>query len=227
MNKAFFADALASRPLLWEAVLRANSSRVSSSTLLPYATDASVLFGEAAPSFLAWLAERPVTVRCGHTKRDDTFWDYVEESRRLALLDVETLAALSVVAGVALHAPDIARVLRREEVQALRSGIGENMYRYALRRGQYQLGGVLRLFARMHLSLPLTERCVLHGSMAPRFVAARWPAELAEHFLSKLPPLLKEAEMPALDEAETRDIWLALKKLLLREVAPSWAPCFE
>ena len=227
MNKGFFADALASRPLLWEAVLRANSFRASSPTPLSCATEAAALFGEAAAPFLAWLAERPATVRCGHKEQDGTFWDYVEESRRLALLNTETLSALSLVAGVALHAPDIARVLRREEVQALRSGIGENMYRYALCRGQYQLGGVRRSFARLHPSLPLTERCALHGSMAPRLVATRWPDELAKRFLSKLPPLPEGTQMPALDEVEVRNLWLALKKLLLKEVAPSWAPCFE
>ena len=227
MSQGFFADALTSRPLLWEAVLRANSRRESWPAALPYAAEASAVFGEAAPPLLAWLAERPATARRDCEERDDTFWDYGEESRRLALLDAETLAALSRVAGVALHAPDIARVLRREDLRVLRSGIGEDMYRYALCRGQYQLGGVRRLFARLHPSLPLAERCALHGSMAPRLLASRWPGALVERFVPQLPPVPEGMEMPAFDEADTRDIWLALNKLLLKEVAPSWAPCFE
>ena len=127
---------------------------------------------------------------------------------------------------MALHAPEIACALRREDVLTLRSGIGEDMYRYALCRGRYQLGSVRRLFAGLHPSLPLAERCALHGSMAPRLVAALWPEELAERFLPSLPPL-PGGELPSFSEGEIREIWNALKKLLLKEVAPSWAPCFK
>ena len=188
--------------------------------------DASALPGEAAASLLSWLAGRPDAARREQRGQHAAFWDYAEESRRLALLDRETLAALCLVAGVALHAPEIACALRREDVLTLRSGIGEDMYRYALCRGRYQLGSVRRLFAGLHPSLPLAERCALHGSMAPRLVAALWPEELAERFLPSLPPL-PGGELPSFSEGEIREIWNALKKLLLKEVAPSWAPCFK
>ena len=223
MNKGFFTDVLASRPLLWEAMLRANSRPASASEGFP---DASALPGEAAASLLYRLAGRPDAARREQRGQHAAFWDYAEESRRLALLDRETLAALCLVAGVALHAPEIACALRREDVLTLRSGIGEDMYRYALCRGRYQLGSVRRLFAGLHPSLPLAERCALHGSMAPRLVAALWPEELAERFLPSLPPL-PGGELPSFSEGEIREIWNALKKLLLKEVAPSWAPCFE
>lgn len=223
MNRGFFADTLASRPLLWKAMLRANSRPAS---VLGDFPDVSALPGEAAASLLSWLAGRPDAIRREQTGQDAAFWDYAEESRRLALLDAETLAALCLVAGVALHAPDIARVLRREDVLTLRSGIGEDMYHYALRRGQYQLGDVRRLFAGLHPSLPLAERCALHGSMAPRLVAALWPGELVERFLPSLPPL-PGGDLPSFSEGEIREIWIALKKLLLKEVAPSWEPCFK
>ena len=180
----------------------------------------------AAAARLSWLAGRPDAARREQRGQHAAFWDYAEESRRLALLDRETLAALCLVAGVALHAPEIACALRREDVLTLRSGIGEDMYRYALCRGRYQLGSVRRLFAGLHPSLPLAERCALHGSMAPRLVAALWPEELAERFLPSLPPL-PGGELPSFSEGEIREIWNALKKLLLKEVAPSWAPCFK
>ncbi len=231
MNKGFFADALASRPLLWEAMLRANSrpgaSLSASCPAGPYAGQFLDLSGEGAASLLSWLAETPVSSRSGQDTRNTGFWDYAEESRRLALLDAETLAELSLVAGVALHAPEIARVLRREELLNLRAGIGEDLYRYALCRGQYQLGSVRRLFAQSDRSFPLAERCALHGNMAARLVATRWPEELANRMFLALPPLPEGREAPAFSEAEILEIWLALKKLLLKEVAPSWAPCFD
>ena len=38
---------------------------------------------------------------------------------------------------------------------------------------------------------------------------------------------LPGGELPSFSEGEIREIWNALKKLLLKEVAPSWAPCFK
>lgn len=225
MNKGFFADALASRPLLWGAMLRANA-RPAAVPRFPEASVRGLLGADAAP-FLAWLTERAVEQRPPEGRARSGFWDYAEESRRLALLEMDTLGALCLVAGVALHAPEIARVLRREEVRALRRDIGEDLYHYALCRGQYQIGGVRRLFTELHPALPLAERCALHGSMAPRLVASRWPVELGERFFSKLPPLPEGVELPALEEKEIREVWFALKKLLLKEVAPSWASCFD
>ena len=109
----------------------------------------------------------------------------------------------------------------------MRHALGEELYRYALHRGQYQLGGVRRLFARLHPSLPLAERCALHGSMALRLVASGWPAELARRFFSKLPDAPLTQDVPEFGEAEIRDVWIARKKLLLKEVAPAWTPCFD
>lgn len=277
MNRGFFADTLASRPLLWQAILRANArpasmpqgsaaprgeaggradcdanpkdGRYPLSRVLPWegagnAGDDSLQMpslqvflelcgksrfqqdhqGNPVVPFFVWLAGRPGRHR---QEAESGFWDYAEESRRLALLDTETLAALALVAGVALHAPEIAAVLLRDEVLALRRDIGEAMYRYALYRGQYQLGGVRRLFARLHPALSLGERCALHGSLALRLVASRWPTALAERFCSALPALPQGMVPPVFSEAEIREVWITLKKLLIREVVPAWAPCFD
>lgn len=226
MNRAFFADTLATRPLLWEAMIRANSRKGSASLSARKADECSALFGSRASTLLTWLTERPDRVPANGSESDPGFWDYAEESRRLALLDTESLGALCRLSGVALHAREIAHILRRDELLALRAGIGEDMYRYALYRGQYQLGGVRRLFAGLHPMMPLAERCALHGNMTLRLVASLWPEELSSRFLPSLSPLSGE-ELPAFGGAELRELWIALKKLLLREVAPSWAPCFD
>lgn len=248
MNRGFFAETLASRPLLWQAMLRANARPASPPESLSEGAEEAENAGSPRPGsfemllescgvrftrdprgnpavpFSVWLAGRP-----GRRRREaeSGFWDYAEESRRLALLDTETLAALALVAGVALHAPEIAGALLRDDVLALRRDIGEEMRRYALCRGQYQLGGVRRLFARLHPALPLGERCALHGSLAVRLVASLWPDGLADRVCSALPSLPQGMPLPVCSEAEIREVWIALKKLLIREVVPAWAPCFD
>ena len=155
------------------------------------------------------------------------FWDYAEESRRLALLDAPALLELCRVTGVVLHAPAIATVLLRDEVLPLRASLGEETYQYALQRGRYQLGGVRRFFQWRDMDLPLAERCALHGNMALRLVAGLWPEEVALCVCDRLPALPEAAVLPSLTEEECHELWRGVKKLLLKEVAPSWAPCFD
>ena len=37
----------------------------------------------------------------------------------------------------------------------------------------------------------------------------------------------RAAVLPSLTEDERHELWRGVKKLLLKEVAPSWAPCFD
>lgn len=226
MHKQFFADVLARRPALWHRLLQtAPAERIPQ---MPESWREAL--GSGAASLSHWLHQRPpahTPRRQRPAERPEPFWDYAEESRRLALLDADTLAGLCRVAGVALHAPAIAGVLLRDEVLPLREALGEATYRYALQRGRYQLGTVRRFFQWRDTGLPLPERCALHGNMALRLVAALWPEGLSLPFCRRLPALPATAGLPALGEAERHELWRSLKKLLLKEVAPSWAPCFD
>ena len=229
MQKGFFAETLARRPVLWAAMLRANTGSAEDGR-------AVATLGENAAELWRWLAEYP-RPRCAAPDcpcESRGFWDFAEESRRLVLLDVQTLHRLCRVTGTALHAPAIAAVLRRDEVLPLREELGEDMYRYALYRGRYELGGVRRFFAMSQEPFParqsLGRLCARHGVMALRLVATGWPEALVQRFdvmLPVLPDLPKDTALPALSGADRNEIWRAVKKLLLKEVAPSWAPCFD
>ena len=234
MQKAFFAETLARRPALWNAMLRANAGTGGADPAF------AVPPGVEAGPLLRWLDERPRTSLAPDLDQPPLgFWDFAEESRRLALLDPPALGRLCRVTGVALHAPAIAAVLRRDEVLALRAELGKDLYRYALFRGRYELGGVRRFFAMAQEQAAgqggLGRLCAWHGVMALRLVAADWPEALVRRFDGMLPALpdpaqpeaSEDAAEPALDRAERDELWRAVKKLLLKEVAPSWAPCFD
>ena len=154
MHKQFFADVLARRPALWQRLLQANLPE--GGPRLP--DDCREQLGGAADSLWAWLQQRPLThgpdaAESGPVVQA-SFWDYAEESRRLALLDAPALLELCRVTGVVLHAPAIATVLLRDEVLPLRESLGEETYQYALQRGRYQLGGVRRFFHWRDTDLP-------------------------------------------------------------------------
>lgn len=227
MHKQFFADVLARRPDLWQRLLQANLPEEG--PRLPDACREQL--GEAGDSLWGWLRQRPLMRRPAASESASAawipFWDYAEESRRLALLPAPVLLELCRVTGVVLHAPAIATVLLRDELLPLREALGEETYRYALQRGRYQLGGVRRFFQWRDAEFPLAERCVLHGFMALRLVAGLWPEDAARRVCDRLPALPETAALPSLTEEECHELWRGMKKLLLKEVAPSWAPCFD
>ena len=227
MHKQFFADVLVRRPVLWQRLLQANLPE--GGPRLPDVCREQL--GRAADSLWAWLQQRPLThglpVSASGAAGPLPFWDYAEESRRLALLPAPALLELCRVTGVVLHAPAIAAILLRDEVLSLRRSLGEETYQYAMQRGRYQLGGVRRFFQWRDTDLPLAERCALHGTMALLLIAGLWPEDVALRVRDRLPALPATAVLPSLTEEECHELWRGVKKLLLKEVAPSWAPCFD
>lgn len=68
----------------------------------------------------------------------------------------------------------------------------------------------------------------------PEQCAERYAALVRERFgtprialVGFQPALPATAVLPSLTEEECHELWRGVKKLLLKEVAPSWAPCFD
>ena len=216
MDKGFFIDIIAHNPLLFQAMADFNSAGIP-----PVPEELFAVAGLDAAALWRLPAVRK------HFKTAavrETFWDFTEESRRLALLDAANLRKLQKLFGVAVHAEEIAKVIVRAEVLAIRDSLGEEIYEYAMHRGQYQLGGVSRHFCKEDRGLPLLERIRKHGLQAMALCAASWPDSLRKIFEEKLEETL-ERKKPS---AEMRHlVWFGLKKILLKEVAPQWAPYFK
>ena len=216
MDKGFFFDIIAHNPLLFQAIANFNSAVIP-----PVPEEISAVAGLDAAALWRMPAVRK------HFKTaeiQEAFWDFTEESRRLALVDEASLKKLQKLFGVAVHAEEIAKIIVRAEVLAIQDSLGADIYEYAVHRGQYQLGGVSRHFCKEDTELPLLERIRKHGIRAMSLCSASWPEPLRKIFEEKLEETL-EREKPS---AEVRHvIWFGLKKILLKEVAPQWAPYFK
>ena len=74
--------------------------------------------------------------------------DLSPDAIRLALMDGQRLCRLLALVGITLFSPIIAGVLRREERQRIKHGIGADDFEFAVRRGKFllqqsRLGNVL------------------------------------------------------------------------------------
>ncbi|HIW77807.1 MAG TPA: sulfate adenylyltransferase [Candidatus Bilophila faecipullorum] len=225
MQTSFFTDVIVRKPALLQAMLAFNGVTAPVAPPVPAwdvpGFDAAAL-GEGlarirGANVLPW--RRPSSVA------EEGFWDFADESRRLAFVGAEEAERLGLTFGVCVHAPELARIIAREQVLALREELGESLYRYGIQRGQYQLGGVRRFFLGRDVREPLLERMRRHGRLALALCCAGWPpvlrgragawAAVEAEGVEGTPPEVRKA------------VWFGLKKLLLKEVAPQWAPCFD
>ncbi len=227
-DKPFFDALLAEGNALWPAIMRCNAHPCTAKT-----ENAASLSPDALASLGTWFAQIPDSGRDGEMPTDTVFfWDFGEDSRKLALLDDGQIARLADVAGVTLHAPALARIVEREERRACREVLGAELFDYAQTRGQYRTGAAGDIVARRDTDLPLPERCLAHGRLALYYCSLRWPRELRRSFqrrLESLPGVPGDIAVnvgDGLSDSAWQALWRMLKKCLLGEVAPSWKPYF-
>ena len=173
MHTSFFSDIIARKPALFRAMLAFNG-RLGS--VVPDCPEAWRVPGLNTAIVAAELSRRGSPVLAWPVAPpEEGFWDFTDESRRLAFLSAEELERLGKVFGVCVHAAELARIITREPVLALREALGEPLYRYGIQRGQYQLGSVRQFFLSRDVREPLLERMQRHGRLAIAICRAPWP----------------------------------------------------
>ncbi len=222
MDYRFLAEIIERKPQLFKAVLSFN--KPFSSALPP----------ELAELGKPWtgLWNRPEFRRAWPLPDQPAqgYWNFYEESRRMALLSADTVERLCLFFSAAVHAEELSQVIARAQVLELRRRLGADVVTYALKRGRYQVSGL-----RAPLLVPasfgsLAERIDLLARTVPALVGEGWPEELR----ALAPPCFSApkdqndaAFVPSLRREQRTALWFTMKKLLLREVAPQWAPCFD
>jgi hypothetical protein len=227
MNKSFFIEALQHKP----AFIRA---------LLAYNSPAPAALPPAFAAFPRSLWQDAAVQRRFALEEPAGFWDFIDESRRIAFLSEETLLRLALCCGITLHASALSHCLLRTERQAIIDDLGAEALHYALTRGRFRQNSLCAVFEPWHQQLPLAHRVRVHGAWAIEMLIQPWPEQLLARFLPRwqaVLALLCHAISPAevsLDpnfsaawqQEHTSLLWFSLKKLLLQEVDTAWAPCF-
>ena len=233
MDQRFLIEAMSRKPELFTAMVGFNRAQLSGRPACPMLSP----LGDVGNALLHDPVVRRACADNSH-RNENGWWDFSEESCRLVLLSETEVRNLALTLSAAVFAEEMALVLDRAQVVELRNLLGDEIFNYAIRRGRYQRGS-LRPFlieAMPPASLPqkiqLLAAAVMHG------ISRNWPEELRKVWAEKLSkagmanvPLGSEASssdiLPILRAEQRRILWFTLKKLLLREAAPQWAPCFD
>lgn len=219
MNREFFAATLNRKPELLRAMLAFNGLLAS-----PPLPDALAGFPRADILWEQAAVRRRFGVLC---EADPDFWNFEEEAFRLAFLDAATLERLVITFGVAVMAPELCRLVRRDEVRSARKRLGDALFDYALHRARFQVNAeVVPPRALLTEDSPVETRAYAAGVWSLRALTAPWPELLRNRFaLVGLPQMM--ASDPDIELDTQKHLWSAIKKVLLKEVAPLWAPCFD
>lgn len=228
MHKDFFSHLIRDKPELFRAILAFNGLADDRNAPPPrILTDIPGL--DAAT---IWSIPQ---ARKHFTDNMEGFWDFTEESRRLALIDPDLTARAARLFGAAIHARELARLIRRDDVLAVRQNLEPDLIAYALERGRFQIGSVAGAFASDQAGISLPRRVLAHGQMALECCCAAWPQALLQRWRPAQIPhdrggtdAVPASGEPLPDTPDfRRRVWFGFKKILLREVAPQWAPCFD
>lgn len=224
MNKGFFSESIKNRAL-FSAMLKFNTQKFQPRENVPPSCRAFVDPAFFEQKYFAKYAAK-------YSGDLDFFWDFTEESRRLALLDGQTLAELCLVLGTCIHAQEITRTLEKEKVLTLRNTLGNTLYAYAVNRAPFQARFLKRFFADQNADLPLADKIKKSGSLTLCACTANWNEQLKKDFFHKLsasvPNFAEYAENETeLTPEQARILWFSVKKILVQEVDPAWQTYFN
>jgi len=163
------------------------------------------------------------------------FWDFEEESRRMVLLDAATLNKLIFTWGAAFCAPLLNQVILKQDVELLDQEVGRPYVDFARGRGRFNIGNIHEIIPPPPKAVPPSKMRSLiigYGMQAHAICSAAWPLPLQtlenQRLERELPELFKHRlDLVQVAPSHPRTVWFSMKKILLKEVAPQWIPCFS
>lgn len=153
------------------------------------------------------------------------FYDFRNPRLRLALIEPEILRQLTLWSGAAIQAQTIAKVIDRKTRGEIRTLLGEKGFEWALKRAA--LFSTLLPPLNLSTGLHPTQAIWQGGQASIQACVSGMPDAFGQRILPKLPKELNW-DLTYRVKPETRDAtWRFVGRILLKEIAPKWQPCFE
>ncbi len=217
MNREFYGELLRDKPELISAIIADNLRPESPAAVA----------GTALAHVVAQDKELMRLLAKKHSA--DTYWGYVEESERLALLPEETLLRLSDILGAALLGQKMALVIEREAVLELKAAFGD-LYAYALKRGRYQAAAMADVVTQWDTNPAddITQTWRRVSALVLLIIRSGWPAALQNKSRSRFQALSARVDVvPDTGDVLRKRLWYFVKKVVVRELDASWTRYFN
>lgn len=161
-----------------------------------------------------------------HNLENAFYFDFSHNLKRLALVDSKTIQTLFFLVGVGLCHMHIRHMIQKDALDSLKKTIGEDAYRFATRTAPLLVGNQQFDFLPQSELMPDKESFSLLGAKCfSAFYSGEAPA-LIQRIRLKLPRHLNLNFDIQVSRIVKDKIGKLLKKILLQEVNPAWAPLF-
>lgn len=229
MSKAFLKQVIKTEPLLMEAVL---SFHCQAATWVEasHLTAAAQQLERCGLLDIARQSRRGTARLAAHlpllatSAPDRWFLEFMDVRSRLALVGSKTLLLLADYVGLGLNSAAIAQVVLQSQVRELKSMFGEAGYTFAVKKAPFMIGSRVPTF-RTH-DAPLEERIRLQGRACIALCLNEQPQTLRQRLALALPQGFLRLDGIAASAQHPDAAWPLVRRILLKEVAPQWAPCF-
>lgn len=222
MNRFYYRDLLETNPALLSSMMRFNSDK---------STNASF---EELDVALARILRKNHLLRAAYERRrvksknQEAFWDFKDESERLVLFPSDILSRLGKLLSACVFGEEISQCLAKAQVMEIREFLGEDIYRYALVRGRYQIGSFRNQCLEMFGGDTLCDRCKKFAWGSLDSLRTTWPDALKRKSAATFDAidLPKASTTKTLSDETRRHMWELTKKILTREFDQQWIRYF-
>ena len=191
-ERDFYRELLVENPSLLARIVAFNRGDAPSSRvrLADELTEANPNVDWAAllvrhPDLCALAAER---TEPEEKAADLDYWGFAETSERFALFPEEDLERLLLRAAAAVYGAEIAVTLKKDEREAVRAKIGDELLHYAVLRGRWQAGSLAADLKRFCAGLPLPDAVERLSHLLALLLWADWPEGLREKTALRFAP---------------------------------------
>lgn len=219
-ERDFYRELLAENPALLARIVAFNRGGASSSVRFVEKLDSNPSDVDWAalirrhPDLLALAQKRAGS---NETSEAPDYWGFAETSERLALLTDDDLARLFLTAAAAVYGAEIAVTVKKDDREALRECLGDELLRYAVLRGRWQAGSLAADLKSYCTGLPLPEAVLRISHLAAVLLWADWPEGLREKTAPRFAAHREALGVSPDDPALSRRVRAFLLKLIKSE----------
>lgn len=190
-ERDFYRELLAENPALLARIVAFNRGGASSSVRFVEKLDSNPSDVDWAalirrhPDLLALAQKRAGS---NETSEAPDYWGFAETSERLALLTDDDLARLFLTAAAAVYGAEIAVTVKKDDREALRECLGDELLRYAVLRGRWQAGSLAADLKVLCVGLPLPDAVMRLSHLTAVLLWTDWPEGLREKTALRFAP---------------------------------------
>lgn len=166
------------------------------------------------PDLLALAQKRAGS---NETSEAPDYWGFAETSERLALLTDDDLTRLFLTAAAAVYGAEIAVTVKKDDREALRECLGDELLRYAVLRGRWQAGSLAGELKALCTGLPLPDAVERLSHLVAVLLWSDWPEGLREKTAARFAPHREAVGETPDDPVLSRRVRAFLLKLIRSE----------